>query len=64
MQKDISEVDRLRERLVQVDLDHSEELQLIQSNEQKLQEQVDSLRSGLHDVTGARKDLEEKAQGK
>lgn len=61
-EKDISEVDRLRERLVQVDLDHSEELQLIQSNEERLQEQVDSLRSGLNDVTGARKDLEEKQQ--
>ncbi|CBY11626.1 unnamed protein product [Oikopleura dioica] len=61
-EKDISELDRLRERLVQVDLDHSEELQLIQSNEERLQEQVDSLRSGLNDVTGARKDLEEKQQ--
>ena len=33
------------------------------NNEEKLKEQVDALRSGLHDIAGSKTELEEKQQG-
>lgn len=58
-ERDNKELTRLREHLVVIEEDHAHEVIKIQQNESKLQMQVDALRDGLDDVTGARNDLEE-----
>ena len=62
-ERDIRERDLLRERLVEVETEYETELEISRNNEEKLREQVDALRSGLHDIAGSKTELEEKQQG-
>ena len=62
-EKDQKELSRLRNHLVTVEEEHGQEVLRLQESELKLQEQVEALRAGLNDLTGATNDLQEQKLG-
>ena len=63
MSRDVRERDLLRQRLLEVEEEYEVELTRARESEDKLQEQVMALRSGLSDIAGSKNELEEKQQG-
>ena len=63
MTRDVRERDLLRQRLLEVEEEYEVELTRARESEDKLQEQVMALRSGLSDIAGSKNELEEKQQG-
>lgn len=62
MSRDVRERDLLRQRLLEVEEEYEVELIRARESEDKLQEQVMALRSGLSDIAGSKNELEEKQQ--
>ena len=62
-EKDQKELSRLRNHLVEVEEEHGKEVLILQESELKLQAQVEALRAGLNDLTGATNDLQEQKLG-
>lgn len=63
MSRDVRERDLLRQRLLEVEEEYEIELTRARESEDKLQEQVMALRSGLSDIAGSKNEMEEKQQG-